>query len=147
MVDADQAFPKFYVQVLGVNWFLSKQEVEELRSVDESFGIIGIVLEKDDSVRDISPEERQILAKIFSEKVVKPERSQPGGQFPKFLMITDRTQREFLSIGRAGAAYDCGWCRVEIGDLVLLSNFTTRPTTKEDRAAISDVADEYSASK
>ena len=69
-----------------------------------------------------------------------------GSQFPKYLMIVNG-KHELLPLGRAAAAYDSGLVPVSFGDLVLEKDGSTRSMTDEDKARISDAADEYSASK
>ncbi len=65
---------------------------------------------------------------------------------PLYLMIING-EKKFLSIYEAGACFDSGWDRVEIGGLVLEADRRVRDITKEEERYISDIADEYSASK
>ena len=67
-------------------------------------------------------------------------------EFPMFLMkIGDR--RKFCSLGEAGRHYDNRMIPVSIVGDVLLEDFSLRPITDAEGQAISDAADEYSASK
>lgn len=66
--------------------------------------------------------------------------------FPWYLMKIGG-ERKFLPISEAGVAYDSGWVNVEIVGDVLEADGTVRPITEKERARISDIADEYSASK
>ena len=70
----------------------------------------------------------------------------PGDVFPLYKMLIDG-QEQWLPLRRAGVAYDSGWSNVEIGGLVLESAGLAREITIEERGQISDIADEYSASK
>lgn len=56
-------------------------------------------------------------------------------------------KKEYLSLGRAGSAYNNGFVAVEIGEWVLYAEGRTRRMTDDDRAAISDMADDISDSK
>ena len=66
--------------------------------------------------------------------------------FPMYLMLIGR-RRKFLSIQDAGKAYDSGHVTVNIGNLVLESDFSVRDITAEEALRIGKIADEYSASK
>ena len=67
-------------------------------------------------------------------------------EFPQYLMKVDG-QRKFLPLYEAGIAWDSGMVKVECGRYVLERDLSVRLMTDEDRACISDAADEYSASK
>ena len=67
-------------------------------------------------------------------------------EFPKYLMEIDG-KKKFFTIRDAGVWYDNGFMRVEIGGEVLEADFSVREITKEEREKISEIADEYSASK
>ena len=69
-----------------------------------------------------------------------------GDVFPLYKMMIDGKE-QWLPLQRAGVAYDSGWSKVEIGGLVLESAGLAREITDEERGQISDIADEYSASK
>ena len=64
----------------------------------------------------------------------------------RYQMIADGKE-EWLSIFRAGVRYDNGWITVGIGEKALLPDGSTRDVTDEERRVISEIADEYSASK
>lgn len=69
---------------------------------------------------------------------------EPG--YPRYLLkVGDEYQ--FLPLGTAARAYDSGMIRVEFGSLVMERGGRLRLLTGEDRAAVSEAADEYSASK
>ena len=66
---------------------------------------------------------------------------------PLYLMLVDDEPR-LMPLRQAGVMYDSWWHRVEIGPYVVdPTNMKVRRVTAEDRAKISDLADEYSASK
>ena len=69
-----------------------------------------------------------------------------NGEFPRYEMIING-RREFLRRSEAVRAYDSGFVKVSFGSLVMNEDFSTRPLTDADKTIISDVADEYSASK
>jgi hypothetical protein len=69
-----------------------------------------------------------------------------SAEFPKYLMRIDN-QKRFLSFGDAVLAHNSNMSDVEIGEYVLLSDYTVRPITAEDRGAISKASDDISASK
>lgn len=66
--------------------------------------------------------------------------------FPLYQMIVDGKQ-EWHTLRNAGIVYDCGWLSISIGGLVLDQPGMTRDITEEERQKISDIADEWSASK
>ena len=66
--------------------------------------------------------------------------------FPKYLMKIDG-KRQFLSLGQAATAYDCGFARVSFGHYVLHEDYTVVPMSEKDKSCISNAADEYSANK
>lgn len=70
-----------------------------------------------------------------------PDRSEP-----LYMMSIDDTTR-LLSIGDAGAWFDSGWHRVEIGRYVLEPDMTLREITEDERRRIGDLADEHSMRK
>lgn len=69
-----------------------------------------------------------------------------NSDFPRYEMIING-KREFLRFAEAVRAYDTGFVRVEFGELIMQSDFSTRPMTDAEKVAISDAAEEYSASK
>ncbi len=66
--------------------------------------------------------------------------------FPRYLMIVNGN-RLWLDIGNAGVAFDSGWVPVRIGGKVIEEDGTERDVTDEEKQRISDIAEEYSASK
>ncbi|GEM_PF-3349396 len=72
--------------------------------------------------------------------------SQRTDEFPLYKMLID-SEEHWLPLRRAGVAYDSGSIPVEIGGAVLDGAGVTREITDEERSQISDIADEYSASK
>lgn len=66
--------------------------------------------------------------------------------WPRYNMIIDGAPR-WLSLRDAGIAYDSGHCSISIGGLVLEENGSTRDITMDERRRISDIADDWSASK
>lgn len=59
-------------------------------------------------------------------------------------------KRQWLGLHSAGVAYDSGWARVEFGETVVDptgDDLVIREMTDQDRAKISDYADEWSANK
>lgn len=61
-------------------------------------------------------------------------------------MVVDG-QEEWLPLKRAGVMYDWGLVPVQIGGLVLDGPGQSRDITDEERTAIADIADEWSANK
>ena len=58
------------------------------------------------------------------------------------------SEKKFLSLQEAGQVYDWGFAQVEIGGLVLEDDGETiRNITRAEMVSISNIADEYSASK
>ncbi len=66
-------------------------------------------------------------------------------QPPLYQMVVDGNE-EWHSLRDAGIVYDCGWLPISIGGLVQEEG-ETRSITNEERRSISDIADEWSASK
>lgn len=112
------------------------------KDIDKTFKIFDPVLQEDFSLRDITSFESVLLKQ---EPVIVFDQL-PKNEGVKYLMVVDGKQY-FQSLGQAGASYDCGWMPVEIGDLVLLADWSTRPMNDHDRDEIRDAADEYSGSK
>lgn len=69
----------------------------------------------------------------------KPEETQ-------FMLLTNGHPR-FYTLKEAAPAYDNGHDRVEFGHWALEPDFTLRPMTDDEKRAISEAADEYSANK
>ena len=67
-------------------------------------------------------------------------------KYPLYSMVING-KTSFMTLREAGVAYDNGMVRVEIGGLVLESSRSAREITHEERAKISEIAEEYSASK
>lgn len=61
-------------------------------------------------------------------------------------VLTVNGKEEVCSLARAGALYDNGWAQVEIVGVVQDCG-CRRPATDQEKRAVSDTADEYSASK
>ncbi len=68
------------------------------------------------------------------------------GPFPLYKMVVDGKE-QWLSIREAGIVYDSGWTPVAIGGLVLEAAGVPREITEEEKQRISNIADEWSASK
>lgn len=66
--------------------------------------------------------------------------------WPKYRMVIDGTPK-WMTIRQAGIAYDYGWCPVSIGGEVMEEDATVRDITSAERRQISDIAEEWSASK
>lgn len=66
--------------------------------------------------------------------------------FPLFLIIVDG-KKKFVPLKEAGILFDSGWQQVDTGGLMLEKDFSVRPMTKEEERAVSNTADDYSASK
>lgn len=67
-----------------------------------------------------------------------------------YLMIAGSKPNEdikWMTLQSAGALYDCGAIRVEIGPFVTERNGNIRRTTDADRSLISKAADRHSDSK
>ena len=64
---------------------------------------------------------------------------------PRYQMMVDGNE-EWHPLRDAGIVYDFGWVPVSIGGTVRELD-TTRPITVEERRKISDIADDWSASK
>lgn len=67
-------------------------------------------------------------------------------EFPLYLMAEDGKSK-FLPLRKAGILADSMWSKVEIGNLVLESDFSVRKITKEEYNQIVEISDEHSASK
>lgn len=63
-----------------------------------------------------------------------------------FLMVIDG-ERYWLPLRRAGIVYDSGYQQVEIGGAVLVGAGKERPITTRERSRITEIAEDYSASK
>ena len=90
--------------------------------------------------------EESFLQKVREAGILGPELKEPLYQ----IMIgpqPDEVDEHWLPIREAGIAYDSGWVFVRIGGLVMEGIGQRRPITDEERSQISDIADEYSASK
>jgi len=61
-------------------------------------------------------------------------------------MIVD-DKLTYMTMRDAGIIYDSGFVKVEIDGQVLLSDFSTRPITDEERDKIREIADDCSRSK
>lgn len=69
------------------------------------------------------------------------------GSTDKFLMVVGGV-RQWMSLQEAGITFDNGWTTVEIGGYVRENGGDVeRAITSEERAEISRIADDYSASK
>jgi hypothetical protein len=66
--------------------------------------------------------------------------------WPRYNMVIDG-KSEWLTLKRAGIAFDSGWVPVSIGGQVLEEDGTIRDITTEERTRIADIADDWSASK
>lgn len=67
-------------------------------------------------------------------------------EFPRYELVVDG-HSHWLTLYQAGVAYDNNWVPVSIGGHVLHKDGTVRDITDQERARISDLADEHSASK
>jgi hypothetical protein len=74
-------------------------------------------------------------------------------EFPRYLVIIGDAakgqplDKSFTTMGCAGRTYDSGLMMVAIGDDVLEQDFKLRPITEAERQKISNIAEDYSASK
>lgn len=66
--------------------------------------------------------------------------------WPKYRMVVNG-QPKWLPIHDAGIVFDSGWFSVSIGGQVMEENGEVRDITSAERTKISDIAEEYSASK
>jgi hypothetical protein len=67
-------------------------------------------------------------------------------EFPLYLMTEDGKSK-FMPLRQAGALADSMFSRVEIGKLVLESDFSVRKITDREHSQIVEIADRHSDSK
>ncbi|MBI2798245.1 hypothetical protein HYX70_03010 [Candidatus Saccharibacteria bacterium] len=99
--------------------------------------ILEVLQEEDDPVLVL-----KALTELYYEEIYWAFK-----QFPMYELVVDGKSRWF-TLGKAGPVYDNGHIQVRFGTEVILNNHgETRAMTDADKKAISDAADEYSASK
>jgi len=70
-----------------------------------------------------------------------------SNKYPRYSMMIDG-KLEWLPLGEAASAYDCGWVQVEFGPCVIdAEDLEPRLITDDDKRKISNLADEISGSK
>lgn len=87
----------------------------------------------------LSADEREV-AKIVGNWALNPP------TWPKYRMVING-KTKWLSVKQAGIAFDSGWHPVSIGGQVMEEDSTIRDITAAERTRISDIAEEWSASK
>lgn len=66
--------------------------------------------------------------------------------YPLYEMFIDG-ERRLMPLGEAGVMYDNGYCKVDIGSVVMVNDHELRDLTDSDRRQIRDGADAYSNSR
>lgn len=69
-----------------------------------------------------------------------------SSDYPKVIVTINRSVK-FCSLDEAARLQDAWFDDVEVGDMILNEDFSTRQITREEIDLINEMCDEYSASK
>lgn len=98
------------------------------------------------SYGDARFEDSLVMARTLFHSSERPPLPDANAEWPRYNMVING-KSEWLTLKRAGIAFDSGWMPVKIGGQVLLEDGTVRDITRLERQRISDIAEEWSADK
>lgn len=144
--DNPGVFPKFLARVGHQLLFLDLQSIATLSGNGRTLAVdvFGWYMDEQFQLHRTNMEGREFFP-------AAPDKPHTGERL-KFLMISGNgntipIERPFLDLGSAGALFASGWLPVNFGPYAIGETFIVWKMADRHQRAISDAADEYSASK